>query len=312
MQLAGMDATPLPAPPASRVRVGVLLLGTASILFAATTVFAKLANQGGVPGLQAAFARFVVGFVAASAVIVASKRSPHQSLADKLRPNNLNYTLLRAFFNVLASIFFFLSVEFTTITNANMLNQTSPVYIFLLAPFFAGYKGRKPGQFVFLLLTLVGIYLVMMPQFDTVNLGDIFGAISGILGGIAITMLHQARKYDSSGLILLYQMGLGTVICGWLMANVAVWPDNRIVLLWLTVTGVVGWLAQFLLTIGYKFIDAERGSLVSALQIPFAAVFGALVFGEPLGWRVLLGGGLILASLVGISGLVRLRKSMRR
>jgi drug/metabolite transporter (DMT)-like permease len=287
------------------VHYGALLLGVAALFFALTTVFAKLVSERSeVGGVASAFFRYLIGFVAITALAARKQVRP--------LPNSWTWTLLRALLNIAASVFFFLAVEFTTITNANLLNLTSPVFIFLLAPFMPGYQRRPTVDYLFLALTMIGAWLVVVPSFDQVNLGDLYGLASGVLGGIAITMLYQARRYDNAIVILFYQMGLGTLLTmawGLTAELMNATPD-----VWLLLFGVgaCGALAQFLLTEGYHYIDTQRGSIVSSAQILFAAVMGVLLFGDPVTWRTSLGGLSILLSLVGISGVWRGRVRLFR
>jgi drug/metabolite transporter (DMT)-like permease len=288
-----------------RVHYGALLLGVAALFFALTTVFAKLVGQQSeVGGVASAFFRYLVGFVAITALAARKQVRPV--------PNSWTWTLLRALLNIAASVFFFLAVEFTTITNANLLNLTSPVFIFLLAPFMPGYQRRPGVDYLFLALTMIGAWLVVVPSFDQVNLGDLYGLASGVLGGIAITMLYQARRYDNAIVILFYQMGLGTLLTmAWGLTPDLMHASAEVWLLLFGV-GVCGALAQFLLTEGYHFIDTQRGSIISSSQILFAAVMGVLLFGDPVTWRTSLGGLSILLSLVGISGVWRGRVKLFR
>ncbi len=288
-----------------RTPYGAVLLGVAAFFFALTTVLAKQAiTMAPVGGLASAFFRFVVGFVAMSVLAARTRVRPV--------PNHWGFTLLRAVFNIAASVLFFLSVEQTTVTNANLLNMTSPVFIFLLAPLMPGYQQRPPVDYLFLGLTMLGAWLVVVPSFAAVNLGDLYGLLSGVMGGIAITMLYQARRYDPAIVILFYQMGLGTLATVYWgigptlnQASVAVWGL-------LIGVGACGALAQYLLTEGYRFIDTQRGSIVSSLQIVFAAVMGVLLFDDPLTLRTLLGGLCIVLSLVGVSGVWRGRLALFR
>ncbi len=271
---------------------GVLLLGIAAIFFALTSVFAKLGNGMGVPGMEMNFARFFMGFLYAGSYMLYYRRS--------IIPQNWNSVIGRCFFNILAASFFFLAIQHTTITNANMLNMTSPVYIFLLAPLFN--QGTHTGwqNYLFLVLTMAGIYLVVVPDFAHINQGDVYGALSGLFGGIAISILHQARKYDSAHIILFYQMGLGSLTTYLLAMPTFDYPTWQ-VWAYVLLAGFSGAMAQVLLTIGYRYIDASTGSIVSSSQILVACTFGVLFFAEPLTWQVILGGFFILTSLVGIS-----------
>jgi drug/metabolite transporter (DMT)-like permease len=68
-------------------------------------------------------------------------------------------------------------------------------------------------------------------------------------------------------------------------------------------SGLVGVLGQVLLTMGYKNVSAKAGSMVSSSRIIFAATMGFFFFSEALSARILTGGFLIIAAIIGISAL---------
>jgi drug/metabolite transporter (DMT)-like permease len=181
---------------------GVFMLLMAELFFASATVFAKLVtNTSDISGIEIASFRFLVGFIA-SAFTVYKMRIP-------LKPHKTNLVLWRAFLNTTAVILFFMSVQYTSVTNANMLNMTYPVFIFLFSPLFIKTEKAKPLNYLFLLFTLIGIFLVIHPDFHKINRGDVFGLISGLVGGFSVITLRLARENDSTVLILFYLMGIG-------------------------------------------------------------------------------------------------------
>lgn len=280
------------------LRRGALLLAVAAVCFALTTVFAKLANLNGVPALQAGFARFFVSFLVMGVV------AWRMGLA--LRPNRPRLIMARAVGNTLAVALFFLAIEFSPITHANLLNMTSPIWIFLLAPLFT--PGMRPtlGHWSALVLTLAGVYWVVMPAQGTLHfgMGEAYGALSGLAGGIAISFLALARRSDKTELILFYQMGFGTLALGLLGGWQFVLPAP-IDWLWLLLSAAFGLVGQWLLTAGYKYIDAPRGSLVSASQSVFGAAFGIVLFAEVLSWHLLVGAAFLALAMAQAIGLTQ-------
>lgn len=280
---------------------GVALLAVAALFFALMTVFAKAAMraQPGLTGLQVAFFRFFLGFVG---IGLFRQFGPRQTVP--LRPVSVKWVALRAVFNTAAVIFFFLGIQFTTVTNANMLNMTSPVWIFLLATLYEPARKRPPVFLFYLLLTMTGVYLVVVPDLGQIQQGEAFAAVSGLMAGFAITHLHQARKHDHSLTILFYQFGFGSLVLAGLMWPFFTTGGGLWVWAGVLLSGVFGFLGQHLLTQGYRYIDTRTGSIVSASQLLHATLLGILVFNEPLTWRIGLGGLCILVSLLGVSGIV--------
>jgi drug/metabolite transporter (DMT)-like permease len=271
---------------------GIILLLLAELCFAGATVFVKFATTGTeIPGIEASFFRFLLGFFIAGYAMVKSKLS--------FKPNKTKLVIWRAVLNTVALIFFFLSVKHTTLTNSNMLNMTYPAFIFLFAPMITKEK-IKPLQSVYLILTITGIYLVIHPNFTHVNIGDWYGLISGITAALAVITLRMAREYDSTTLILFYLMSIGLVINGALLLPIFVMPD-LIQLKDLLLSAVLGFAGQVFITSGYKHIEASHGSIISSSRILFSVVFGLTIFSERFNIQWLIGGALILISLIGIS-----------
>ena len=271
---------------------GILFLVLAELCFSSATVFAKFVTTGtNIPAIEITFLRFFFGFIITSFTIYRLKLTLH--------PNNKKFVYLRAILNTAAVIFFFLAVKYTTITNANMLNITYPVFIFLFAPFLINEK-IKLYHGVCLAFTILGVFLIIHPDFHNTNIGDFYGLISGIVGALAIITLRKAREFDSTTTILFYLMGIGTIINGLLLIPFFEMP-NGIQLLQMIASALLGFGGQIFLTSGYKHVEAGEGSMVSTSRILFAFILGSFFFSEQITFVLLLGAFLIVGSLTFIS-----------
>jgi drug/metabolite transporter (DMT)-like permease len=182
-----------------------------------------------------------------------------------------------------------------------MLNMTYPVFIFLVAPLFKLEKLHKLSL-LFLGMAMIGIYLVIFPDFSHINKGDVIGLLSGIFGAFSIITLSIAREHDSTILIVFYLMAIGTFCNLFMMVPVFVMPHATDVP-FLIGSGLAGVMGQVFLTMGYKNVSAKAGSMVSSSRIIFAATMGFFFFSEALSVRILAGGFMIIASIIGISAL---------
>jgi len=264
----------------------------AEFCFASATVFAKfVTTHSAIPAVEITFFRFFFGLFLAYAVLRKSGSS--------LIPNNKKLVIWRGILNTVAVILFFTSVKYTTVTNANMLNMTYPIFIFLFTPFL-GKETIKSIQVFFLILTISGIYLVIQPNFDHLLIGDLIGLLSAIVTAIAVMTLREARKYDSTAMILFYIMGIGTIINGSLLVPVFKIPDLKLSV-YITISALLGLAGQAFITSGYKYIEASKGSLISSSRIIFAVILGVFFFNDRLNIELLLGGLLILFCVMQLS-----------
>ena len=276
------------------MRRGIYTLILAELCFASATVFAKfVTNSSDIPAVEITFCRLILGVILATLYMLKTRTS--------FIPKKISLVVARALLSFSALITFFYSVEHSSVTNANMLNMTYPVFIFLVAPFFKLEKLHKISL-LFLIMAMIGIYLVIFPDFSHINKGDVIGLLSGIFGAFSIITLSIAREHDSTVLIVFYLMAIGTVCNAFMLVPVFVMPHFRDVP-FLIASGLTGVMGQVFLTMGYKNVSAKAGSMVSSSRIIFAATMGFFFFSESLSVRILAGGFMIIASIIGISAL---------
>ncbi len=278
---------------------GILYLLLSALFFALATVLVKLVTStSSIPSIELSFIRFALGFIAILTVTLRGRKS--------FKPKRGKYVYYRAFFNTVAVILFFMGVQYSTVGKANLLNMTYPIFVFLLAPFF-NRESASWRYFFYLVMTIAGVFLIVSPTnspagFQWANKGDIFALLSGITAGFAITSLREARKDNESYIILLYLMGFGTAVSG--IMTIPFWETPRGMLIAHCLgVGILSFLGQVFITMGFRYIDATPGSLVSSSRIVFAIVMGMIFFSEPLTERMVRGTLLIVFSLMGIAGI---------
>jgi drug/metabolite transporter (DMT)-like permease len=192
------------------------------------------------------------------------------------------------------------ALQYTTLTNVNMLHMTYPVFVILLVPFIS--KGRnKKSTYVYLSVVTLGTYLVSNPSFASINTGDAIALASAVVAAVAIIYLKEASKYNEGYLIVFYVMLIGTFFnLPFAYRDLASFELQGLIPVLLS--ALLGFLGQVFLTWGYKYVDAATGSMVSTSRIALAAVIGYFFLSEPLNLRIIIGITLITASLIGISG----------
>ncbi len=298
--MIGLSYSPLMLK-AAHIYRGIIFLMLSELCFTISTIFSKLlTNASDVSAMEVTFSRFFLGLVVVSGIVYKNSIS--------LIPNRLSLLVWRGVLNTVAVILFFLASQYTTITNTHMLNMTYPFFIFLFAPLFFRQEKISPFLYLILIAALAGIWLVINPNLNSINKGDIFGLLSGIISAFAIITLNMARKNDSTMVILFYLMSIGTVLNGLVMLPVFVWPQGGQWLL-LFASATIGVVGQICITYGYKYITARAGSLISSSRILYAVVLGMLVFSEDLTLRIAAGGLMILLSIVAVTWLQKTEDS---
>ncbi len=281
---------------------GVLLIAASALSFALASVFAKLVNLNSrISAVEVTFFRFLLGFLVMAVYVAVRRRS--------LRPRRPLYAWLRGVLNALTAILFFLGVQYSTVSKANMLNMTSPVFVFALAPLLNRERSRA-AHLGFLAVALAGMYLVVLPDFGHINRGDVLALLSAVTAAFSLSILREARKHDTTVLLMFYLMGVGCLVNGAAMIPVFRPLPSR-VLLPLGLSAVGGLVGQLAVTGGYRYVRAAPGALITASRLLFAVVLGVAIFADPLTWNILAGGALLLLALVGVSGVIPLFRGYR-
>jgi drug/metabolite transporter (DMT)-like permease len=203
----------------------------------------------------------------------------------------------RAVANSVAVYCFYKAVQTTTVAHANILNMTYPVFVGLITWGFLRDQ-RDWRTSVALTVAFAGIVLILHPGEMTINMQHGWGLGSGISAALAIITLNLSRKVHDSETVLFYMFGLGSlcIYAGF---------HNRIVLLqaneilYLLICGGFGIAGQYLITLGFRYITAVEGSIISSTRILIAAFVGPMLALDPvLTAKVWLGAMLIFGANV--------------
>lgn len=248
------------------------------------------------PGTVASFCRFFLGALIMFFYIIFTKRS--------FKAVKINYIFARSITNCISIMLFSLGFQYTTVTNANMLQMTYPIFVMILAPLIYREKIKK-SSYVYLCIIMLGCYLVTLPKFDNINVGDILSLVSAISAAVSVLFLKEVSKYNEGYIIVFYVMLIATIFnLPFIIKDIYI-PSNEIAFN-LLLSAFTGFLGQLFITMGYKYVDNATGAMVSASRIIIAAILGIIFFSDPLNIRVVSGGILITICLIGISGYFRL------
>ena len=244
------------------------------------------------------FARFLLGFVVVCA-IMAYRRQP-------ARPRSYHLLVGRTVCNCVAVYCFYMAVKFTSVAEANILNMTYPVFVALIAWVMLRDQ-RDPVALVMVAVAFAGIWLILAPgriDFKTANL---WGLASGLSASVSMTYLTVSRQYHDTNTVLFFMFGLGALLIFAVFHGDFFWPDSR-ELYYLGFCAVTGVAGQFLITLGFRYVTAVDGSIISSMRILLAALLGPFVAGEP--WIAAAGwvGALLL---FGANAVLAVRSSMR-
>lgn len=194
---------------------------------------------------------------------------------------------------------YFYAISLLPLATAVTLNYTSPVFLMLLLVFFRGL--RLNWGIVFALgLGFIGVVFLLHPSFEEKIL---FGAVvalgsAGLTAMVYFDVSDLGRRGEPAARTVFYFSLISTLLgLGWVAFSQMSQITPRGALM-LAGTGGFATLGQLAMTRAYSSGKVLLSASLTYTAVVFATLFGALLWGERLGWMECLG-----MALVAISGI---------
>ena len=217
------------------------------------------------------FARFLLGF----AVVVASMAA----MGTPLAPVRYHLLFGRMIANCVAVFCFFKAVSATTAAEANILNMTYPLFIAVFS-WFLFPDQRDLRAIAMVAVAFAGVWLILSPSGMRTDAKSFWGLASGITASAAILYLNVSRRYHDTQTILFFMFGPGAALI-YICFHDKIFVPDATELLYLLLCASSGIAGQYLLTLGFRYVTAVEGSIVSSTRILLAALLGPFLAGEP-------------------------------
>jgi len=276
---------------------GALLIAAAALAFSLMTVFVKLAGQR-LPSQEVVLARALVSLVLSWLLLRRRGLSPWGTHRGLL--------FLRGLLGGLALACVFYSVTVLPLADATVLQYLYPTFTALLAALILGERAGR-GVLVASIVSLAGVVMVSKPSvllgttapaLDPVHVAvAIAGAVLTALAYIDVKRLASLEH----PLVIVFWFPLVTVpLTVPTLIGSFVWPQG-IEWLWLLGVGVCTQAGQVLFTSGLLYESATRATALTYLQVVFAAMWGALFFGEVPDATTALGAMLVVSGALSLA-----------
>lgn len=214
---------------------------------------------------------------------------------ESFRGENKKLLLLRSVLGMLGIVFYFYAISHMKfLADATIMNNMSPFFVVILSVLFLKENINK-YQIIALVLALLGVVLIVRPQFDLTILPSLSGVFSALFAGGAYVTVRYLRKTDSPRTIVFYFTLLTTVsMFPFILKGDWLIPRGLDIIKVLGI-GVFATSGQYALTYAYKFVEASQVSIYTYTGIIFSSIIGIVVFKESLELFTVLGGLLIIS-----------------
>jgi len=291
-----------PDPTATRSRLGILALILCAALWSLNGPLIKLLNAEGVPGITIACYRSLIG--GAFFLLFAWRR------ADTLRRVSAGWPIASILTFTLMTASFVIANTMTAAANAIILQYTSPIWVFLLAPLLLGERpGRTEG--LMLLIAMVGVGIVFFGSNATDTAGLSVALLSGLGYGALTVTLRGLRPVHPAVVAAMNALGSGLL----LVLPMAVWgtfgltPRAAGLLLFMS---LVQFTAPYVLfSWALQRVPAHQAALIVLLEALLNPLWTYLIVGEPVPRATRVGGPLILVGVAAWLVLLARRRASR-
>ena len=239
---------------------------------------------------QVLFSRFFFGLIP---ILMLVPRGEFKTFYKTSRPK---LHAFRAITGTLAIIALFIALREIPLADVVSLTFGGPMFVTLGSIFFLSEKvGIK--RWLAVLIGFFGMLLIVKPAYEELNIYYIFPIIFCIFFACVALSIRSLSSTEPNYRIALYFsllsmiVGLLTLPFGWVM-------PNKFELFLLIFTGLVGSVANILLTVSLRYAEASLVTPTKYLNLVFAILLGYFIWSEIPKLLTLVGAGLIIISSV--------------
>jgi len=205
----------------------------------------------------------------------------------------------RAAIDLVAMLMFFMGLSMTPIAQVQALGFTAPLFASLFTVLILGERASL-ARWLALVVGFAGTIVIVRPGVDTVDTGSLLTLASAATWALALVIIKQLSRSDSSVtitawmIVLMTPLSLVPALFVWEWPQPAQWG-------WLLLIGVAGTLGQMGMSQAFRMADATAVLPFDFMKLVWGTIIGVVVFAElPDLWTyvgavIVFSGGLYLA-----------------
>lgn len=264
---------------------GVLYMMFSTFVFSLMNLLIKFIPH--IPAVEIVFFRSIISLVISFTILKAE--------GIYLWGNNKKVLILRGAFGAVSLLLYFKMIQEIPLASATVILFLSPIFTTILGIFIVNEK-VKPLQWLFFLISFVGIIIVK--GFDTriSILYLIMGILASIFSGLAYNCIRKLKSSEHPLVIIFYFPMVTLPLTG--IAIFFLWK-TPVGTDWffLIAIGVLTQIAQYFMTRAYQAEELSKVVSLRYLGIIYALSFGYVFFDEQFGAMAYVG---MIITLIGV------------
>jgi drug/metabolite transporter (DMT)-like permease len=267
--------------------LGAACMIASAFFFALLGVGVKLAgDELGV--WQISFYRAIVGILIMLVMAAVLK--------VKLLGPNLKLLSIRGLSGTVGFLSMIVALRQIPLAEVMVIFYLFPVFAALFSPWINNERIAS-GDWLFIAIAFAGTVVIMAPGGGIeLKFGHLCAMVLAVFAGLNTSLVRRlSSDHTPYAIYLFFCLAALVVSIGPLALGEESLIPSGTGLLYLAAIGVVATIGQVLMNQGFYYLPATEGGVVLMSQVIIAAAWGVLFFGEPLTWRLVLGGVLIMA-----------------
>ena len=221
---------------------------------------------------------------------------PKNRIKNFYKTKNIKLHFYRSFFGAIAMAAIFVGLRNLQLAEVTALAFSGPLWVVLFSMFFLSEKIRLK-RWIAVGLGFIGVIIISKPGFDNLNFYYIYPIIFCIgFAGVSILIRKLTLAGEPVWLIAFY-FSLVSGLGGLLTIPLGLWKmPNTYDFILLILIGLLGGIANLLLTQSYKLAEVTLTTPLKYLSLVIAIIFGFYFFEEIPSIHTLSGAALIVVS----------------
>ncbi len=269
---------------------GIILVIIAFLGFAIMSAFIKVCANEGLGIHEIMFFQNLVALIIVLPWVLHGKKV-------SLRPKNPLLIFGRVVVGLLSMYFYFVAVKMIPLVNATLLQNTTPIFIPIIA-FFVFRKKITLKMFCVMIIGFIGVTMVLHPGKGAINPGDLIALLSGFLSGLSTVIIKLLDDRDESvKIVMFYFLAFSTIVMG--IWSISTWTTpSGIVFLYLALSGIFYAVFQLLLILAVKYASTTTISPFIYLAVIFSGLIDLIVWHQIPTLLTLFGAVIVITSAV--------------
>ena len=213
-----------------------------------------------------------------------------------------HFHLLRAITGIAGFLMFIAAAQLTTLVDTNVLMNTTPIFIPILA--LAFLRQRVPtAVWIAIIIGFVGVVIIVRPDASIFsNPGNLVALGAGFVTAIEFLAVNHLNDTESPLTQLFYFLLFGVIVLG--LISIGKLHSAPQWAYWMMVgTGCCLLAFQFLLIKAYQYAKPHEIGAFQYISVVFAALYGIALFNERIQLETIIGTLLVCSGgIISITG----------